>query len=148
MFLCHILCPLNVLSMAEKQDIAMNQFQVASDVSYVYGETANGSQAKISKSDLNKALPGNLATSITLNKGESYNLNNISYRMIYVCEVAVVGAQALLSSAYSAVNKWQGHNLWEITDTEGKLCLFCTEPGKFALKNNYQNGCTFRVYML
>lgn len=33
--------------MAEKQDIAMNQFQVVTDVEYIYGETANGSQGKI-----------------------------------------------------------------------------------------------------
>lgn len=38
--------------MAEKQDIAMNQFQVVTDVEYIYGETANGSQGKIKKSDL------------------------------------------------------------------------------------------------
>ena len=38
--------------MAEKQDIAMNQFQVVTDVTYIYGETANGSQVKIKKSDL------------------------------------------------------------------------------------------------
>ena len=38
--------------MAEKQDIAMNQFQVVTDVEYIYGETANGSQVKIKKSDL------------------------------------------------------------------------------------------------
>lgn len=33
-------------------DIAMNQFQVVTDLSYVYGETSNGSQGKIKKSDL------------------------------------------------------------------------------------------------
>lgn len=38
--------------MAEKQDIAMNQFQVVTDVEYIYGETANGSQGKIKMSDL------------------------------------------------------------------------------------------------
>ncbi len=38
--------------MAEKQDIAMNQFQVVTDVAYIYGETANGRQGKIKKSDL------------------------------------------------------------------------------------------------
>lgn len=38
--------------MAEKQDIAMNQFQIVSDAPYVYVELADGSQGKIKKSDL------------------------------------------------------------------------------------------------
>ena len=42
--------------MAEKQDLAMNQFQVVTDVEYIYGETANGSQVKIKKSDLLNAM--------------------------------------------------------------------------------------------
>ena len=42
--------------MAEKQDIAMNQFQVVTDVEYIYGETANGSQVKIKNSDLLNAM--------------------------------------------------------------------------------------------
>lgn len=37
-------------------DIAMNQFPVVNEVSYVYGETANGSQVKIKKSDLAKII--------------------------------------------------------------------------------------------
>ena len=37
--------------MAEKQDIAMNQFQIVSDADYVYVEKGN-SQGKIKKSDL------------------------------------------------------------------------------------------------
>lgn len=38
--------------MAEKQDIAMNQFQIVTDVAYVYGEKSDSSQGKIKKSDL------------------------------------------------------------------------------------------------
>ena len=47
--LCRILCPLNVLSMAEKQDIAMNAFQIVTDVAYIYGEKSDSSQGKIKK---------------------------------------------------------------------------------------------------
>ncbi len=50
MFLCRLLCPLNVKSMAG-DDIAMNQFQVVTDAAYIYAEAANGSQVKIKKSD-------------------------------------------------------------------------------------------------
>jgi len=35
--------------MAEKQDIAMNQFKVLTDVTYVYGEKSDSSQGKIEK---------------------------------------------------------------------------------------------------
>ena len=35
--------------MAEKQDIAMNQFQIVTDVAYVYGEKSDSSQGKIEK---------------------------------------------------------------------------------------------------
>lgn len=36
--------------MAEKQDIAMNQFQIVTDVTYLYGEATDSSQGKIKKS--------------------------------------------------------------------------------------------------
>ena len=42
--------------MAEKQDIAMNQFQVVTDAEYIYAEATNGSQVKIKKSDLLNAM--------------------------------------------------------------------------------------------
>ena len=38
--------------MAEKQDMAMNQFPTVTDVAYIYAESSNGSQVKIKKSDL------------------------------------------------------------------------------------------------
>lgn len=64
--------------MAEKQDIAMNQLQVVTDVEYIYGETANGSQVKIKKSDL--------FTSVFAYKGllgSGKDLNTISENGIY-----------------------------------------------------------------
>jgi hypothetical protein len=39
-----------VIVMAEKQDIAMNQFQIVTDADYVYVEKGNN-QGKIKKSD-------------------------------------------------------------------------------------------------
>lgn len=38
--------------MAEKQDIAMNQFQIVTNAPYIYVELADGSQGKIKKEDL------------------------------------------------------------------------------------------------
>lgn len=83
MFLCRVLCPLNVLSMAEKQDIAMNQFTSATDAEYIYAEATNGSQVKIKKSDLLNAM---------FQKGtpvKDYNLN--TEIGIYYINVSVNG---------------------------------------------------------
>ena len=44
-----------VIVMAEKQDIAMNQFQIVTDADYVYVEKGNN-QGKIKKSDLLSSL--------------------------------------------------------------------------------------------
>ena len=44
--------PLKCKNMAEKQDIAMNEFPVVTDLSYLYGEKSNSSQVKIKVSDL------------------------------------------------------------------------------------------------
>ena len=46
--------------MTEKQDIAMNQFQIVSDAPYVYVELADGSQGKIKKSDLIELIRANM----------------------------------------------------------------------------------------
>ena len=70
--------------MADKQDIAMNQFQVVTDVFYIYGETANGSQVKIKKSDL--------FTSVFAYKGllsSDKDLNTISENGIYYSAFAM-----------------------------------------------------------
>lgn len=69
--------------MAEKQDIAMNQFQVATDAPYIYVELADGSQGKIKKSDLLNAM---------FQKGtpvKDYNLN--TEIGIYYINVSVDG---------------------------------------------------------
>lgn len=67
--------------MAEKQDIAMNQFQVVTDAAYIYAEAANGSQVKIKKSDLADVLfnqkglyPQNIRKIKALASGEIFDL--------------------------------------------------------------------------
>lgn len=70
--------PLKCKIMAEKQDIAMNQFQIVSDAPYIYVELADGSQGKIKKSDL--------FTRVFAYKGllrEGKDLNTISENGIY-----------------------------------------------------------------
>lgn len=69
--------------MAEKQDIAMNQFTSATAAEYIYAEATNGSQVKIKKSDLLNAM---------FQKGtpvKDYNLN--TEIGIYYINVSVNG---------------------------------------------------------
>jgi hypothetical protein len=83
MFLCRVLCPLNVQGMAE-QDIKMNSFAQATDAAYIYAEAANGSQVKIKKSDL--------FTSVFAYKGllsSDKDLNTISENGIYYSAFAM-----------------------------------------------------------
>ena len=75
--------PLKCKNMAEKQDIAMNQFQIVTDAPYVYVELADGSQGKIKKNDLLNAM---------FQKGtpvKDYNLN--TEIGIYYINVSVNG---------------------------------------------------------
>ena len=75
--------PLKCKNMAEKQDIAMNQFQMVTDAPYIYVELADGSQGKIKKSDLLNAM---------FQKGtpvKDYNLN--TEIGIYYINVSVNG---------------------------------------------------------
>mgnify|MGYP000162903903 CR=1 FL=1 len=61
--------PLKYKNMAEKQDIAMNQFQVVSDAPYIYVELADGSQGKIKKSDLVEVIRLAMPIVTQINKG-------------------------------------------------------------------------------
>lgn len=54
--------------MAE-QDIKMNQFQIVSNASYVYVELADGSQAKIKKSDLVELIRAAMPVATQYSKG-------------------------------------------------------------------------------
>ena len=58
-----------MLSMAEKQDIPMNQFPIWSSMDYVYVERGN-SQGKVHKSNFLSAL-------VLGNKNEPYDCNEI-----------------------------------------------------------------------
>ena len=58
--------------MAEKQDIAMNQFQIVTDAPYVYVELADGSQGKIKKSDLIELLSSSFRV-LTIGDDEATN---------------------------------------------------------------------------
>ena len=86
MFLCRVLCPLNVLSMAD--DIAMNQFQVVTDVAYVYGEKSDSSQGKIKKSDFFNLIP---AYTKMYSASEEVDCNSLPYNSKVVCYKLVNG---------------------------------------------------------
>lgn len=103
--------------MAEKQDIAMNQFQIVSDAPYVYVELADGSQGKIKKSDLveviraampvatltNKGLADRSQGKIDyrLGKGESMEITLPDYGIYLLVSITTNGTSMLFQKAYN-----------------------------------------------
>lgn len=71
--------------MAEKQDIAMNQFQIVTDADYVYVEKGS-SQGKIKKSDLLSLILGTrekFGIKISTNGGASLLEPNVGFVFAY-----------------------------------------------------------------
>ena len=71
--------------MAEQLDIPMNQFSVATDVAYIYAETADGSQVKIQAADL-----------LQFNKSYDYNTN--------LDKLIGKDARVVINSQYDTIN--------------------------------------------
>lgn len=83
--------------MAEKQDIAMNQFQIVTDVAYVYGEKSDSSQGKIKKSDFFNLIP---AYTKMYSASEEVDCNSLPYNSKVVCYKLVNGP---ISNGYSFI---------------------------------------------
>lgn len=147
LFYGHIFCPLNVRVMAEKQDIAMNQFKIADKVSYVYAELADGSQVKINRADLKSQIAKTISFELQLNKGEFYDIS-FFYILIHITEVSISGNRGLFSLGYGSLEKWAGSNMWTTSDIDGHFCFFSLGEGAFRVKNNYADGCRFRIFLL
>ena len=84
--------------MAEKQDIAMNAFQIVTDVAYIYGEKSDSSQGKIKKEDLANIvgeIMANLGSFFIPLKNKIYSANTdlktISTQGIYPVQGSGVG---------------------------------------------------------
>ena len=58
----------------------MSQFTTATDGAYIYAEASNGSQVKIEKADLLKAIGG------MANRGYTTNLNDSKYTGLYMAD--------------------------------------------------------------
>ena len=83
MFLCRILCPLNVLSMAD--DIKMNQFQIVTDADYVYVEKTDSGQAKMELPSLSTLLSIKGIGTTSLNDlNEAYKVLNEDLSVVYI----------------------------------------------------------------
>lgn len=77
------------MSMAEKQDIAMNQFQIVTDAPYVYVELADGSQGKIKKSDLVEVIRAAMPIATHSSKGIMS-----ADQVFYLSETTIIGGVA------------------------------------------------------
>ena len=108
--------------MADKQDIAMNQFQMVTDAPYIYVELADGSQGKIKKSDLANVvgeIMANLGSFFVPFKGtiKSFNtdLKSITTQGIYQVQGFGVGTDddgllIVLNSSSGKVRFFLGSN--------------------------------------
>ena len=135
--------------MIEKVNISqvMNRFKIADKVSYVYAELADGSQVKINRADLKSQIAKTISFELQLNKGEFYDIS-FSYILIHITEVTISGNRGLFSLGYGSLEKWAGSNMWTTSDIDGHFCFFSLGEGAFRVKNNYADGCRFRMFLL
>ena len=114
--------------MAEKQDIAMNQFQIVTDVMYIYGEKSDSGQGKIKKSDLHNALfqDRGLAPADDFNNATkigTYHLNDVTRNAAHnpgVTYGVMVYFKALVYGIQIIFTLLGENNLWKRTvDQDG-----------------------------
>lgn len=144
MFLCRILCPLNIRVMAE--DIKMNQFASATDAAYVYVELADGSQGKIKKETL-------MSASGLFNIRKVFNAEE-ELELPYVSGLIMVQNDSGYNNKSSAILYnfnygdiiVNGDDISFFSEVENKICVFSKGNGmKYVVKNKFAANRTIRV---
>lgn len=134
MFLRRVLCPLNVLSMAEKQDIAMNAFQIVTDVTYVYGEKSNN-QNKIAVEDLAKQM-GIYTKKWDSNKGDLLEIN--APYSIFIIGESVIGGHIMGVFANNITVLSKARQFSETKDQEGTINIYRKDEHSIVIQNNIE----------
>lgn len=139
--------------MAEKQDIAMNQFQIISDAPYVYVELADGSQGKIKKSDLADVLfnqkglyPQNIRKTKVLAPGEIFDFG-VKGGLVVLSTTSIQEQCVALFSCYGEENAIQlisSNERFIIgnrnSNNSSKLVLFREDSADSCFIKNNWNG--------
>ena len=132
--------------MAEKQDIAMNAFQIVTDVAYVYGEKSNN-QNKIAVEDLVKQM-GIYTYSFTLAANEEKDLGNLGYGMYFLTSTALGISAAFICSSYpdSFISDGGKGRYCDYTDGSKSIVFGRKElNGSFFIKNNQNEERDIRI---
>ena len=106
--------------MAEKQDIAMNQFPVVTDLSYVYGEKSNN-QNKIAVEDLAKQM-GIYTKKWDSNKGDLLEIN--APYSIFIIGESVIGGHIMGVFANNITVLSKARQFSETKDQEGTINIY------------------------
>lgn len=141
MFLCHILCPLNVQGMAE-QDIREDQMTVVSSVDYVRGMKGKDSVLIIPSSLMTQR--GILHKSLSLSPGEQYELPyNSGLIMIQNASLSHEKVVATLCGSGSGTVIVPSSIINFFSEETDKICVFRNgDNTRYIIKNTrdkYQN---------
>ena len=132
--------------MAEKQDIAMNQFQIVSDAPYVYVELADGSQGKIKKETLMNAS-GLFNIRKVFNAEEELELPYVSGLIMVQNDSGYNNrSSAILYNFNSGDIITNGDDVSFFSEVENKICVFSKGHGmKYVVKNKFAGNRAIRL---
>ena len=126
--------PLKCEIMAEKQDIAMNQFPVVTDLSYVYGEKSNN-QNKIAVEDLAKQM-GIYTKKWDSNKGDLLEIN--APYSIFIIGESVIGGHIMGVFANNITVLSKARQFSETKDQEGTINIYRKDEHSIIVLNNIE----------
>ena len=133
-YLSPIFLPLKCEIMAEKQDIAMNQFPVVTDLSYVYGEKSNN-QNKIAVEDLAKQM-GIYTKKWDSNKGDLLEIN--APYSIFIIGESVIGGHIMGVFANNITVLSKARQFSETKDQEGTINIYRKDEHSIIVQNNIE----------
>ncbi len=146
MFLCGVLCPLNVLSMAEKQDIRENAM-AGGTPARLRGLAANGNSISPTVEEVMNAI-GIYTYSFTLAASEEKDLGNLGYGLYLITSPDNAITAIFSCGAYPIcfVSDAGRNNYCDYTDgTKGVVFGRKEVNGNFFITNRNKNKITIRI---
>lgn len=130
--------------MAEKQDIAMNQFPVVTDLSYVYGEKSNN-QNKIAVEDLAKQM-GVYKNKWDSNKGDLLEIK-APYSIFMIGDSSTGGhIMGIFANGVIALSSNRDYSTEK--DKEDSVNVYKKDEYNIIIQNNSYDGRTIRMVFL
>lgn len=128
-------------------DIAMNEFQIVTDTTYIYGEK-NSNQNKIAVEDL-KTIMGIYTYDFTLEAGEEKDLGNLGFGMYLLASPSMGVTAIYICGSYTKCFVSDGGGVQHFSDYSDttKYVVFGRKElnGNFFIKNNRNNSMNLRM---